>query len=228
MPHHLEVEIEKLKQGVLRLAATVEESVHMAVRAVATRDARLARTVIEADHEIDQQEVEIEEQCLKVLALHQPVAVDLRFIVALLKINNDLERIGDLAVNLAERAIAYAKLPPVDVPFDFDGMTVLVKTMLKRSLDSLMHADLSEASAVRKTDDQVDEIHRSMYQMIRDGILAHPEQVDTYILFLSVSRYLERIADHATNIAEDVTYMIQGEIVRHPFRAQATIDSLLR
>ncbi len=228
MSRHLEVEIDKLKQSVLRLSAIVEESVHMAVRAVATRDARLANTVIEADHEIDQQEVEIEEQCLKVLALHQPVAVDLRFIVALLKINNDLERIGDLAVNLAERAIAYAKLPQVAVPFDLDGMAALVKAMLKRSLDSLMHADVSEASAVRKSDDEVDQIHRNMYQAIRDGIMAHPENIDTFILFLSVSRYLERIADHATNIAEDVTYMIEGEIVRHPFRAQATIDSILR
>lgn len=228
MSRHLEVEIEKLKQNLLRLAATVEESVHMAVRAIATRDARLARTVIEADQEIDQLEVEIEEQCLKVLALYQPVAVDLRFIVALLKINNDLERIGDLAVNLAERAVAVSTLPTVAVPFDLDGMAGLVKTMLKRSLDSLMHADLTEAAAVRQSDDQVDQIHRNMYKAIRDGIVAHPEHVDTYILFLSVSRYLERIADHATNIAEDVTYMIEGEIVRHPFRNQATIDGILR
>jgi phosphate transport system protein len=228
MSRHLEIEIEKLKQNLLRLAATVEESVHMAVRAVATRDARLARNVIEADHEIDQQEVEIEEQCLKVLALHQPVAVDLRFIVALLKINNDLERIGDLAVNLAERAMAVSTLPTVAVPFDLDGMAGLVKTMLKRSLDSLMHGDLAEAAAVRQSDDQVDKIHRNMYKAIRDGIVAHPEHVDTYILFLSVSRYLERIADHATNIAEDVAYMIEGEIVRHPLRNQATIGSLLR
>jgi phosphate transport system protein len=228
MSRHLQTEIDKLKQSVLRLAATVEESVHMAVRAVATRDPRLARTVIEADEEIDQQEVEIEEQCLKVLALHQPVAVDLRFIVALLKINNDLERIGDLAVNLAERAQALAKQPAMTVPFDLTGMADLVKTMLKRSLDSLMHADLAEAVAVRKADDQVDQIHRDMYQAVREGIVSHPDHVDAYILFLSVSRYLERIADHATNIAEDVTYMIEGEIVRHPGRGQATIESILR
>ena len=215
MPRHLQREIEKLKKRILALSAVVEESVHKAVRSIAERDARLAQTVIDADHDIDDMEVEVEEECLKILALNQPVAIDLRFIIAVLKINNDLERIGDLATNIAERAAFLATREKVDIPFDFPGMSELSQSMLRRSLDALVHLDPRLAHEVMAADDRVDELHKEMYSQIADGIRRHPDGLDNYINLLAVSRQLERIADHATNIAEDVVYMIDGEIVRH-------------
>jgi phosphate transport system protein len=221
MSRHLQSEIEKLKKKILALSAQVEQNVHNAVRAVANRDAKLARQVVEADYLVDQAEVEVEEECLKVLALHQPVAVDLRFIIALLKINNDLERIGDLAVNIAERAGSLSIQPPVDAPFDFVGMATIVESMLKRSLDALVQLDPDIARSVGASDDEVDEINRGMYQKVKDGIRRNPEHVDSYITLLSISRHLERIADHTTNIAEDVLYLTEGEIVRHVFELRS-------
>ncbi len=221
MSRHLQHEIDKLKKKILSLSAQVEENVHLAVRAIAQRDGKLARQVIDADTLVDQAEVEVEEECLKVLALHQPVAVDLRFIIALLKINNDLERIGDLAVNIAERATTLAAQTPVDAPFDFTGMAEIVKSMLRKSLDALVGLDSEIARSVGAADDQVDEINRGMYRKVKEGILQHPEHIDAYIALLSVSRHLERIADHTTNIAEDVLYLTEGEIVRHVYEARS-------
>ena len=215
MSGHLQREIENLKKKLLALGAFVEESVQKAVTAISKRNAAAAREVIESDPEIDKMEIDIEEDCLKVLALHQPVAIDLRFIVAVLKINNDLERIGDLAVNIAERAAFLATQQRVDIPFDFAGMASKAKTMLARSLDALINGDTELAHSVCAADDEVDQINREMYYQIQDGIRNSPEQMVCLLHLLSVSRHLERIADHATNIAEDVIYMIAGEIVRH-------------
>ena len=215
MSGHLQREIENLKKKLLALGAFVEESVQKAVTAISERNAAAAREVIESDPEIDKMEIDIEEDCLKVLALHQPVAIDLRFIVAVLKINNDLERIGDLAVNIAERAAFLATQQRVDIPFDFVGMASKAKTMLARSLDALINGDTELAHSVCAADDEVDQINREMYYQIQDGIRNSPEQMVCLLHLLSVSRHLERIADHATNIAEDVIYMIAGEIVRH-------------
>jgi phosphate transport system protein len=159
--------------------------------------------------------VYLEEECLKILALHQPVAIDLRFVIAVLKINNDLERIGDLAVNIAERALFLTSQKPVDIPFDFMGMSEKTKIMLKMSLDALVNMDAKMAHDVCALDDGVDAINRRMYQQVQEGILENPEQIGSLIHCLSTSRHLERIADHATNIAEDVIYMVAGEIVRH-------------
>lgn len=215
MSGHLQREIDNLKKKLLALGAFVEESVQKAVTAISERNAAAAREVIESDPEIDKMEIDIEEDCLKVLALHQPVAIDLRFIVAVLKINNDLERIGDLAVNIAERAAFLATQKRVDIPFDFVGMASKAKTMLARSLDALINGDTELAHSVCAADDEVDQINREMYYQIQDGIRNSPEQMVCLLHLLSVSRHLERIADHATNIAEDVIYMIAGEIVRH-------------
>jgi len=160
-------------------------------------------------------EIDIEEECLKLLALHQPVAMDLRFIVAVLKINNDLERISDLAVNVAERAAFLAARPKIDAPFDFLLMARKAQTMLRMSLDALVNWESSLASQVCAMDDEVDAINREMYNQVKDEIRKHPENLDALIHLLSVSRHLERIADQATNIAEDVIYMVEGKIVRH-------------
>jgi len=215
MPKHLLREIEKLKKQILAIGAVVEESLHKAVRALQVRDERLAKRVIESDIEIDRMEVDMEEDCLKVLALHQPVASDLRLIVAILKINNDLERIGDLAVNIAERAVFLSTQKPVDAPLDFAVMVEKTEEMLRKSLDALVDGDATLAHKVCLADDEVDAINREMHAQIQEGIRLHPDQIESLIHLLSASRHLERVADHATNIAEDVIYMIEGHIVRH-------------
>ena len=215
MTVHLERELDRLKKKILALGAIVEERVRMAIKAMETRDRELAKKVIEADDEIDQIEVDVEEECLKILALYQPVAIDLRFIVAVIKINNDLERIGDIAVNIAERAAFLATQSKVDIPFDFAGMAEKTQSMLKKSLDSLVNMDADLAWEVGAADDEVDAINRDMYLQVQDGIRKDIDKMECLIHLLQASRHLERIADHATNIAEDVIYMINGEIVRH-------------
>lgn len=215
MTVHLTKEIDTLKKNILALSTVVEESVHKAVRSIDERDMELARDVIDNDEVIDQTEVDIEESCLKLLALHQPVAIDLRFIVAVLKINNDLERIGDLAVNLAERALYLSVHPPVGVPFDFGAMAKKSQSMLKNSLDALVNMNAGLAAKVILEDDDVDAMNQEMYIKVQQAIRKDTDRLESYIHYLSASRHLERIADHATNIAEDVIYMIRGEIIRH-------------
>jgi len=215
MSTHLRREIEKLKRQLLTLSAIVEGSVQKAVRSISERDDKLARQVLDTDGTIDQMEVDVEEECLKILALHQPVATDLRFIIAVLKINNDLERIGDLSVNIAERAIYLSGQEKIEIPFDFPKMSALTQSMLHRSLDALVNADRALADAVCAADDELDKINREMYSRVKAGIRNQPERLDSLIHLLAVSRQLERIGDHATNIAEDVIYMIEGTIVRH-------------
>ena len=215
MAKHLQREIENLKKKILSLGARVESAVHEAIRSIQKRDTVLARKIIEEDIQIDHAEVEVEEEGLKILALHQPVAIDLRFIVAVLKINNDLERIGDLAVNIAERSSFLASQPVVSLSFDFAEMSEKTEAMLNRSLDALVNLNPELAHKVCADDDVIDTMNREVYLCVQETIGAHPEQIASLIHLLSVSRHLERIADHATNIAEDVIYMIDGQIVRH-------------
>lgn len=215
MAKHLQREIENLKRQILALGAKVETSVRDAALSIEKRDEILAQNIIDNDIIIDEAEVEIEEDCLKILALHQPVAIDLRFIVAVLKMNSDLERIGDLAVNIAERAIFLAGKPRVNISVDLVEMAHKTMTMLRNSLDALINHDSVLAHRVCASDDNVDQMNRQMYIEIQEGITRNPEQIHSLIHLLSVSRHLERIADHATNIAEDVIYMLEGRIIRH-------------
>jgi phosphate transport system protein len=215
MTIHLIREVEHLKKMLLELSALVEDSVWQAVKAIEKRDAALANQVIDADTAIDQVEVEIEEECLKVLALHQPVASDLRFLVAVLKMNNDLERIGDLAVNIAERAAYLATQTRMTAPFDFPAMVEKARRMLKNSLDALVNEDVNLAREVCAADDEVDALNRKMYELVEKEGQENPQDLNGLLHLLSTSRHLERIADLATNIAEDVIYMATGEIVRH-------------
>ncbi len=215
MAQLLQRELNELKKKLLKLSAIVEEVVILAVKSIADRDAELAVRIIDGDIEIDHMEVDLEEDCLKLLALYQPVAVDLRFIVAALKINNDLERIGDLAVNIAERAVFLSHREKADFPFDFPAMAETVKKMVRKSLDAFVRMDEDLAHEVMVIEEGVDMLHREMYGKLESGICRNPDQVQTYISLLGVSRNLERIADHATNIAEDVIYLIEGKIVRH-------------
>lgn len=215
MTRHLQAEIEKLKKKILSLSAMVEERLHMAVKSVAERNSELALKVRDSDWEVDQMEVDVEEDCLKILALHQPVAVDLRFLIAVLKINSDLERIGDLAVGTAKQSIALAGRPKVAIPFDFPRMAEIAEGMVRNAIDSLVQMNPEIASEVCHRDDEVDQLHRDMYTRVAEGMRKDPAQIETYIHMLAMSRHLERIADHATNIAEDVIYMVEGVITRH-------------
>jgi phosphate transport system protein len=213
--HILQRELDGLKKMILGLSAAVEQNVSRAVRAVERRDAETARRVIDSDKEIDAAEVDIEEECLKVFALHQPVASDLRFIVAVLKINNDLERIGDLATNIAERAVSLSEQERIAAPIDLAGMSEKVQLMLKKSLDALVNRDALLAHEIGALDDEIDELNRANFVKVQEQIRRDLDRIDSLMQFLSVSRYLERIADHTLNIAEDVIYMIEGTIIRH-------------
>ena len=216
MTSHLHREIESLKKKILALSAVVEQSVHRAVKALEERDSELARRVIRDDDEqIDQAEVDVEEECLKLLALYQPVATDLRFIIAVLKINNDLERVGDTAVNIAERADFLAGQAPLEIPAIILDMSERAQSMLRRSLDALVNMDASLAGEIFAEDDAVDDLNRQIYTDVQARIPEHPEELERLMHLLGVARHLERIADHATNIAEDVIYMVKGEIIRH-------------
>lgn len=223
MTRHLQREIVNLKKMILELSTKVDEMVYSALKAVRERRVDLSLAVIEADREIDQFEVEIEEECLKVLALHQPVAIDLRYLVAVLKINNDLERIGDLAVNIAKRARDLSAMPKIDSPVDFAVITEQTKQILEKSLEALVEMDVKVARQVLAADDEIDDLHRDLFRQIQDSIRDDPNHLEILIQYLSVSRNLERIADHATNIAEDVIYMIEGEIVRHGLNDRSSI-----
>ncbi len=215
MTKHYQNEITKLKKDILHVTALVEENLRTAVKSITERNPVLAQDVINRDMEIDNYEVELEEEVLKLLALYQPVAIDLRFIIAVMKINNDLERIGDLAENIAERAISLAKKPDMVVPFDLNGLLAKVMGMVKMSADAMVEMDTQIAREVCEADDDIDESHRQTYRVVIEELKRQPENANYLIDLLSVSRNLERIADHATNIAEDVIYMVEGEIVRH-------------
>jgi len=208
-------EIDRLKERLLFLGGKVEENYDGAVAAVENRDGALARQVIEADNEVDLLEVELEEECLKILALYQPVARDLRFIITTLKVNNDLERIDDLSGSIAEHALFFADKPQCRLPFDFSRMASLTRRMLKDSLDSLVELDEEKAVRVREADDAVDDLNRSMYDAARRQILDEPVEVEFVMHAMGMCRAFERIADQTTNIAEDVIYLISGQIVRH-------------
>jgi phosphate transport system protein len=212
---HFSRELEKIKKQILSLGAMVEEQVRLATQAVETHDVELAQKIIKSDFDVDEMEVEIEEECLKVLALHQPVAVDLRFLIAVIKINNELERIGDQAVNIAERVDIIGKGEQLNLFFDYSSMGEKVQDMLKSSLDALVNMDYDLAFSVVIRDDEVDQIKGDAYDCIKHAMGDHPDKLGELINLLLISRHLERLADHTTNIAEEVIYLIEGEIVRH-------------
>lgn len=216
MSLHIQRQIDSLKKMILALGAQVEQMVLDSIAAVEQRDPKLAQTVIDSDSKIDSIEVDIEEECLHVLALNQPVAFDLRYIIATLKINNDLERMADLATNIARQAIMLCEQPPLNtMPFNLHEMGELVRSMVKQSLDALVGIDPDLAQQVCDRDEEVDEIHRQMYQRIEEAIEADLSHINAYLHLTTVSRSLERIGDHAQNVAEDVIYMAKGEIARH-------------
>jgi phosphate transport system protein len=215
MSIHLQRDLEHLQRRILSLASAVELAVERTIRALYERDAALALSLIEGDTAIDMEETQIEEECLKILALHQPVAVDLRRVASILKINTDLERMADLASNIAERVYALTQGPPVPIPLDFQHMTDLNNTMVADSLDAFVKLDANLAMRVCRMDEEVDRCNRQIIDEVIAFMKRSADNVEPGLHLFSISRQIERIADHATNIAEDVVYMIRGEIIRH-------------
>jgi phosphate transport system protein len=212
---HLERETQRLKRKILALGALVEENLRLAFQAIEQRDAAKARRVIATDVLIDQNEVEVEEECLKILALYQPVAGDLRFVAAVIKINSDLERIGDLAENIAKRALDLLDEFPVTPPATVWVLADRTGAILERALDALVRQDAVTAREVLVADREIDRLYRDLLDELKHLLRDQEEHLDAVVLLFSVARYLERLADHATNIAEDVLYMVEGEIQRH-------------
>jgi phosphate transport system protein len=215
MTKHLERDLDNLQRELLSMATAVEEAVHKGIRALQNRDAALAEEVIDGDNAIDQEENHVSEDCLKILALHQPVAVDLRRIAVAMMINTDLERMADLAEDIAERAIALAKPPLIPIPEKLQRMTDLTTLMVRQSLDAFVNLDARQARVVLRLDDEVDRYNNQIIQDLIAIMQQSPDMIEPGLSMFSATRHLERIADHATNIAEDVVYLVEGEIVRH-------------
>ncbi len=215
MSGHFLKELENLRRRLLNLVTMVEDHLDQAIEAVERRDPQFAADIIENDRAIDAAEVAIEEECLKIIALYQPVAGDLRFLVTALKVNNDLERIGDLSANIAKRSMYLPKPAESTVSFDFRKMVEHTRRMVRDSLTALMERNVEQARGVFAMDDEVDRIHREMYRWIKEAVREDPQRIDTLLNLLGISRAIERVADLATNIAEDVVFLVEGEIVRH-------------
>ena len=219
MSKHLERDLSSLQRDLMTLASSVEAAIHKAIKSLEARDQDVAKQVIEGDQEIDENENHVEEECLKMLALHQPVAVDLRRITAALKINAELERMGDLAEDIAERAIHLSQLPAVPLPAKLQRMTDLTTSMVRQSLDAFVRLDAKLARLVCRLDDEVDRYNCEIIDELVRMMRSSPDAVEAGLSLFSATRHLERIADHATNIAEDVVYLVEGEIIRHRPRA---------
>lgn len=215
MSIHLKHDLENLHRDLLAMCGEVEEMVHQAVDCLSQPSLDEAQRLAEKDNEIDQWDVRIEESCLKILALHQPVAIDLRRITTVLKISGELERVADLAVHIAERACGLIGLPEMLIPEQLKEMAQMAVDMLHRSLDAYVELNSQKAREVCQQDDLVDELNQSIIQDIRTLLQKSPEYVEGALHLFSASRHIERVADHATNIAEDVVYLVEGEIIRH-------------
>jgi phosphate transport system protein len=204
-----------LKEKILLMGSRVEESIRLAMKSLVDRDSKLAKRVIEKDSEIDDLEIDIDDVCHKLLALHQPTAGDMRFITSSMKINSDLERMGDLAVNIVERVLTLNELPPLKPYIDIPRMASIVQGMVRSSLDSLVNRDAQLAKEVCLKDDEVDHLNDQLMHELMNYMLDNKTNIKRALDLILISRNLERIADHATNIAEDVIYLIKGKDVRH-------------
>ena len=215
MAVHLLRELDNLQRDLLALAGLVEDAIHKATRALQTRNINLAREVVEGDAQIDSEDNHVYEECLKILALHQPVATDLRRIVSVMMITTDLERMGDLAEEIAERAISLNGTVHVPIPEKLQRMADLTTMMVRQALDSFVNLNQIQAERVRRMDDEVDRYNDEIIEELIAAMRSDPDLIEPGLSMFSATRHLERIADHATNIAEDVIYLIGGELVRH-------------
>jgi phosphate transport system protein len=213
--HHFEEELQALKQRLLTMGALVEEHAHRAVRSLIDRRLDEAELVIQSDQEVNDLQIEIDHRCLTLLALQQPAASDLRLITAALKINDDLERIGDQAVNIAENVIKILPQAPLKPLIDIPRMAEIAQSMTRDALDSFVKRDADLARSVLKRDDQVDELKDQVFRELLTYMMADPGTIQRALALILISRNIERIADHATNIAEDVIFLVEAKDVRH-------------
>jgi len=214
VPHFQEA-LELLKARLLEMGGLAEDRVRTAVRALVEADMATLDSVLVGDEAINRLHIEIDDRCVKLLALHQPVAVDLRAIVSAVKINTDLERVGDLAINIAEAAARYVQHPPVKELIDIPRMAVLAQDMLRDALDAFVRRDETLARRVLDQDDELDQLKTQVFQSLLEHMTRERETIEPALDLVLISRHLERIGDHATNIAEDVIFMISARDVRH-------------
>jgi phosphate transport system protein len=208
-------ELHDLKKRLLRMAAIAESMIDRAITELMDRDEKLIGSVIESEREVNLLQIEIDEEVLRLLATRQPVASDLRFIVAASKINSELERIGDLAINITENVHVLAQEPPLKPLIDIPRMAEIARRMVRESLDAFVKGDVLLAQAVIMTDDEVDALKDQVLRELLTYMMADPRTIERAIALILIARHLERVGDHATNIAEDVIYLIQGRDVRH-------------
>jgi phosphate transport system protein len=215
MQRHFHEELEALKQTLLAMAGLVEDQIRRAIRALVEHDGDLAEEVIERDREVNNYDVEIDEKCVELLALHQPTAKDLRFITTAMKIVTDLERIGDQAVNIAQRVLELNREPQLKPYIDLPRMAEKAQRMVKDSLDAFVARDTELARQVCAKDAEVDALKEQLFRELLTFMMADPKTISRAIRLILISRFLERVADHATNIAEMVIYLVESKMVRH-------------
>jgi phosphate transport system protein len=215
MHRHFDDELKSLKEKILMMGGLAEEQVQGAMRALLERDSDLARKVIENDHRINSMDVEVDEDCLRLLALQQPTARDLRFITTAMKISTELERISDLAENICERAVELNEEPQLKPYIDIPRMANWSLRMVKEALDAFVNNDAELARKVCRDDDFVDDLTHQLFRELLSFMLENPQTITRAIRITFIAKYLERIADHATNVAELVVYMAEGKIIRH-------------
>lgn len=212
---HYEMELQEIKNSLIYLGALTEKAIQLAMKSLTQRNTDLANQVIRDDDEIDKMDTEIEERCIKILALRQPAAIDLRFITTAIKITGHLERIGDMAVNIAEKAIQLNEEPQLKPYIDLPRMSGLVEEMIKNALDAMIKGDLQTAEKVGETEEAVDNLNEQIFRELLTFMMEDSKNIHRSLLVMHVSKNLERIADHAKGIADMVTYMVTGENVRH-------------
>jgi phosphate transport system protein len=212
-----DAELEGLRSKLLTLGGKVEAQIAVSMRALAERDSHLAEQVVEADREVNLLELEVDESCRRLLALRQPAASDLRFITTALKIVVDLERIGDLAVNIAERAIDLNQSPPLRPVHDLARLAQLCQSQLRKALDAFVDGDAEKAAAIIGDDDILDALYHTLFNELLALMMEDPRNIRRASSLLFVAKHLERLGDHVTNVAEMVVYMVRGTDVRHPF-----------
>lgn len=222
MERHFDEELKTLKGRLLQMASLAEESIAKAIKALVERDKKLAEDVIKSDEAINLLEIDVDELSLKLLALRQPIATDLRFITSALKINSDLERIGDLSVNIAQRALDLMEHPLLKPLIDIPRMAQLAQKMVKDSLDAFVNRDADLARNVCMRDDEVDQLNHQIFRELLTYMIQDTKAITRAVDLILVGRHLERIADHATNISEDVVYLVKGKTIKHHIEEKNT------
>jgi phosphate transport system protein len=212
---HFAEELDRLKQRLLTMGGLAEERVQLAIRGLVDREPAVMAAVIAGDHEINTLQLEIDDRAFKLLALHQPMASDLRTIVAAVKINSDLERVGDLAVNIAEAAQRYVLHAPVKALVDIPRMATIAQGMLHDALDAFVSRDMAAAKSVLDRDDTLDTLKNQVFRELLTYMIGEPRTIEPALDLILISRHLERVGDHATNIAEDVIFIVEARDVRH-------------